>query len=138
MIVDTCVWIDYFNGRNTAEADHLRVALHKAPEQIFLCDIIYLELLSGYPLSHQKRFDQTKVFLDCFEILTMQNKAAAVHVIRKLRDKGITLKGFQNGLLDVIIAQTAVDNSQKILTANTIDFSRIGTVTGLEIEEVHV
>lgn len=137
MIVDTCVWIDYFNARNTAETKRLHIAIHEAPEAVFICDIIYLEILSGFPLSQQKRYEQARYFLDCFEILEMQNMQSAVQVIRKLREKGITLKGFQNGLLDVMIAQIAIDNAQKILTANTTDFKKISMVTGLVIEEVN-
>jgi predicted nucleic acid-binding protein len=67
----------------------------------------------------------------------MQNMQSAVQVIRKLREKGMTLKGFQNGLLDVMIAQIAIDNEQKILTANITDFKKISMVTGLVIEEVN-
>jgi predicted nucleic acid-binding protein len=135
MIVDTCVWIDYFNGRDTAQTGRLRTALHEEPEEIFICDIIYLEILSGFPLSHQKRFEQAKSYLDSFEILELENRLSAVNIIRKLRDKGITLKGFQNGLLDVIIAQTAIDNSQNILSSNVTDFNKISMVSELIIEE---
>jgi predicted nucleic acid-binding protein len=135
MIVDTCVWIDYFNGRVTAQTGKLQTALHEEPEEIFICDIIYLEILSGFPLSHQKRFEQAKSFLDSFEILELENRLSAVNIIRKLRDKGITLKGFQNGLLDVIIAQTAIDNAQNILSSNVTDFNKISMVSELIIEE---
>jgi predicted nucleic acid-binding protein len=137
MIVDSCVWIDYFNARDTSETDRLRIALHETPEQIFTCNIIYMEILSGFPLNHQKRFEQARRILDCFEILELQDKESAVRVIRKLRDKGITLKGFQNGLLDVMIAQTAIDNAQSILTANIADFRKIGLVAELSIEEAY-
>ncbi len=34
-----------------------------------------------------------------------------------------------------MIAQTAIDNAQNILTANIADFSKIGLVAGLAIEE---
>jgi len=135
MIVDTCVWIDYFNGNKTAQTDRLQAALRDESEEVFICDIIYLEILSGFRLSHQKKFEQVKSFLDSFEILELENRLSAVNIIRRLRDKGITLKGFQNGLLDVMIAQTAIDNSQNILSSNMGDFFKISTVSDLAIEE---
>jgi predicted nucleic acid-binding protein len=135
MIVDTCVWIDYFNGRVTPQTKRLQTALQEEPEEVFISDIIYFEILSGFPLSHQKRFDQAKTFLDNFEVLEMENRLSAVNIIRKLRDKGITLKGFHNGLLDVIIAQTAIDSGQRILSSNASDFNKIRLVSELEIEE---
>jgi hypothetical protein len=135
MIVDTCVWIDYFNGKETVQTRRLQSALHEEPEEVFISDIIYLEILSGFPLSHQKRFEQAKAFLDSFEILELENRLSAANIIRKLRDKGVTLKGFQNGLLDVMIAQTAIDNAQTILSSNTSDFDKISLVSDLGIVE---
>jgi predicted nucleic acid-binding protein len=130
------VWIDFFNGRDTPETKLLRIGLHETPEQVYICDIIFLELLSGFPLGHQRKYELAKKVLECFDLLELRNRESAISVIRRLRDKGITLKGFQNGLLDVIIAQTALDNSQSILTANLADFRKIAEVTGLAMEEV--
>ena len=48
ILVDSSVWIDYFNGRNTARTDWLDSALGKLP--IVMGDLILVEVLQGFQL----------------------------------------------------------------------------------------
>ena len=46
ILVDSSVWIDYFNGRKTSQTDWLDSALGKAP--IVIGDLILAEVLQGF------------------------------------------------------------------------------------------
>ncbi|CDH44321.1 MAG: PIN domain-containing protein [Candidatus Competibacteraceae bacterium] len=46
MLVDTSVWIDYFNGYASAEADRLAQAISDH-ESIILCSVVMTEILLG-------------------------------------------------------------------------------------------
>ena len=46
IIADTSVWIDYFNGVESAETDALDLALDDGV--IAIGDIIFLEILQGF------------------------------------------------------------------------------------------
>jgi hypothetical protein len=136
MLVDTCVWIDFFNGAQTGATVVLSETLHGSPELVHICDIVYMEILLGFPLRERRRFDVVREFLDKFESLELRNRLQPAQTIRRLRDLGVTLKGFQSGLLDAIIAQTALDHEQEILTVNRRDFEKIQRVTDLKVLEV--
>jgi predicted nucleic acid-binding protein len=46
ILVDSSVWIDYFNGESTPEAEALNEAV--AREQILIGDLILAEVLQGF------------------------------------------------------------------------------------------
>ena len=46
IIVDSSVWIDYFNGKKTPKTDWLDAALGK--ESVFIGDLILTEVLQGF------------------------------------------------------------------------------------------
>lgn len=48
MIVDTSVWVDYFNGYTTDETDILDTAL--GTQEVAIGDLIVLEILRGFRL----------------------------------------------------------------------------------------
>ena len=45
-VVDSSVWIDYFNGRSTPETEMLDVSLGKEP--VAVGDIMLAEVLQGF------------------------------------------------------------------------------------------
>ncbi|MCK7580677.1 MAG: PIN domain-containing protein [Chromatiales bacterium] len=51
MLVDTSVWIDYFNGYPSPEADRLARAINDN-EPIILCGIVMTEILLGLEERH--------------------------------------------------------------------------------------
>jgi predicted nucleic acid-binding protein len=46
-LVDTSVWLDYFTGRPSPEADHLHALLGRSP--LLVADVVLLEVLLALP-----------------------------------------------------------------------------------------
>jgi len=46
-LVDTSVWLDYFTGRSTPEADHLHSLLGRSP--LLVADVVLMEVLLALP-----------------------------------------------------------------------------------------
>ncbi|MHB1362038.1 MAG: PIN domain-containing protein [Thermoleophilia bacterium] len=59
ILVDSSVWIDYFNGRNTVRTDWLDAALGSKP--LVMGDIILTEVLRGFP--SDKDFEPMEKYL---------------------------------------------------------------------------
>lgn len=91
IVVDTSVWIDYFNGRQTPQTETLDNRLQFSQVAIF--DVILMEILQGF--RNPKEYEQAKTYLEllpCFEILGKQNALSYAQFYRTLRTKGITIR----------------------------------------------
>ncbi|MCF8146272.1 MAG: PIN domain nuclease [Deltaproteobacteria bacterium] len=99
ILVDSSVWIDYFNGESTWQTDLLNAYLSAIP--IVMGDLILTEVLQGF--RSDKDFDTAKTFLDALPFRKMGGYQVAVQSAlnyRKLRKMGITVRK----TMDVIIA----------------------------------
>jgi predicted nucleic acid-binding protein len=99
ILVDSSVWIDYFNGESTWQTDLLDEYLSFIP--IIMGDLILTEVLQGF--RSEKDFDTAKTFLDALPFRQMGGYRVAVESARnyrKLRKAGITVRK----TIDVIIA----------------------------------
>jgi predicted nucleic acid-binding protein len=47
VLVDSSVWLDYFTGRPTPEADHLHALLGRSP--LLVADVVLMEVLLALP-----------------------------------------------------------------------------------------
>ncbi len=118
-LVDTSVWIDFFNGVRSDGTDRLALLLENEP--VLLGDLIYCEVLQGF------RFDRDvekarrllrnlrRVQLVDFEIA----EQAATN-FRQLRRQGITVRK----TVDMLIATWCIENDVALLH-NDRDFSTI-------------
>ena len=91
IIVDTGVWIDYFNGNTTDETSILDATLGK--QQVAIGDLIALEILRGFHLD--KDYNTAKKYLaklHQYSMLSSQLALKAADHYRKLRKKGITIR----------------------------------------------
>jgi predicted nucleic acid-binding protein len=110
IIVDTSVWIDYFNGNINKETDFLDTALDK--EEVAIGDLIFLEILQGFRAD--KDYKQAKNMLltleqyEMFGHLMVDNCASNY---RSLRKKGITIRK----TADVIIATFCIEKQIPLL-----------------------
>lgn len=107
MLVDTSVWIDYFNGRDNKHTQTLDLAIIEGT--VALGDLILLEILQGFRNDDEyKKAKRTLSSLDQYELFGkgMVEKCAANY--RALRKKGITVRK----TTDVIIATFCI--SQKL------------------------
>jgi predicted nucleic acid-binding protein len=110
IVVDTSVWIDYFNGKDTPEVNLLDNALGK--EAVAIGDIIALEILQGF--KNDADYKTAKDMLDAltiYNLLGEQAIYACADNYRKLRKKGITIRK----TTDVIIATFCIENNYTLL-----------------------
>ena len=116
LIVDSTVWIDYFNGAETPQVEFLNRVLDKVP--ILVGDLILAEVLQGF--HHDADFKTAHRLLTRFTQAQMVNPALAVqsaHNYRLLRQKGITVRK----TIDSLIATYCIENDHELLH-NDSDF----------------
>ncbi len=126
-IVDSSVWIDYFNGTPSPQSDLLHAALGK--RQIGLTDIILLEVLQGY--RYNKDFEAAKAALMQFSIYPASSVNMAVKSAqnyRFLRRKGVTVRK----TIDCLIATLVIEFDFWLLH-NDRAFDPFETYLGLKV-----
>lgn len=110
IVVDTSVWIDYFNGKDTPEVQVLDNAL--GVEAVAIGDLIALEILQGF--KQDKDYKLAKELISALTIYDMLGATAALKCAenyRSLRKKGITIRK----TADVIIASFCIENDFALL-----------------------
>jgi len=110
IVVDSSVWIDYFTGKNTPEADKLDDLLGEVP--IAVGDLVLAEVLQGFRTD--KDFRKAKELLMSLSVLNMPDTNIAVQSainFRTLRKKGVTVRK----TIDTIIATYCIENKLPLL-----------------------
>ena len=109
-MVDSTVWIDYFNGVTTPETDFLDDIL--GDQLILVGDIILAEVLQGF--RSDKDFDQAYQALSKFQQVSMMNIDMALksaQFFRLLRKRGVTIRK----TIDCFIATFCIQNDYELL-----------------------
>lgn len=110
ILVDSSVWIDYFNGAETRQTERLHVWLGV---ELLLCgDLILAEVLQGF--SRERDFHTALKLFESMPVLNMLNQEIAVRSarnFRKLRKRGITVRK----TVDSIIATFCIENDLSLL-----------------------
>ena len=91
ILVDSSVWIDYFNGRKTATTDRLDSSLGNTP--IIMGDLILAEVLQGF--QNDKDFEAAKDMLLDMPFIAMGGLEVALESAmnyRLLRKNGVTVR----------------------------------------------
>lgn len=110
IIVDSSVWIDYFNGQVTPKTDWLDSALGNKP--ILVGDIILTEVLQGFKTD--KDYNTAKSLLLSFPVMEMLGQELAIRSAlnyRYLRKKGVTIRK----TIDVIICSFCIYSNLLLL-----------------------
>ena len=110
MVVDSSVWIDYFNGKITKQTNLLHSLLGN--ELIVIGDLILTEVLQGF--QNDKDFKKAGELLDSLIFRQMLGKELVVKSAknyRRLRKKGVTVRK----TIDVIIATFCIANNLPLL-----------------------
>jgi len=129
ILVDSSVWINYFNGVINPETDLLDNLLDD--EIIAIGDLIYTEVLQGF--KKEKDFKRAQKLFDTllfFEMLGKEQSVRTIKNFRFLRTKGITIRK----TIDMIIATFCIDNSIQLLH-NDKDFDLIAENLNLDVYE---
>ena len=126
ILVDTSVWIDYFNGSQSPETDALDAAI--VDGIVAMGDLIFLEILQG--IRDDKQYQRTKDSLKTLDSLEMfghgmPEKCAENY--RALRKIGITIRK----TTDVIIATFCIEQRLPLLFTDR-DFIPFVEHLGLE------
>ena len=133
ILVDSSVWIDFFNYYKSKEADELQnLVEHNNVNNIFICPAIYMEVLRG--IKNDNTFYDVKETLLNFSILSndiMEITNNAINIYRMLRKKGITIRK-QN---DCLIASYAIRNNIQVFHKDQ-DFELIAEETKLKIHKL--
>ncbi len=108
--MDSSVWIDYFNGKITAQTNLLDGLLDT--ELIVIGDLILTEVLQGF--YHDKDYRQAKKLYGSWVFVEMLGKDIAIKSAdnyRSLRKKGITVRK----TIDVIIGTFCIETKSSLL-----------------------
>ena len=125
IVVDTSVWIDFFNGRNAPHVRRLRAVL--GTDEIIVGDLMLCEVLQG--LDSERAAREVEALLRRFEIVPMAGDAIAVAAarnFRSLRRRGITIRK----TIDLLIGTWCIEN-RKLLLHNDNDFRPMARHLGL-------
>lgn len=130
LVVDTTVWVDYFNGQVNPETEYLDRALSE--ELILVGDLILAETLQGF--RSDRDFQQAQAALSKFDQAEMVNIRLAqqsAQNYRKLRKSGITIRK----TIDCLIATFCIAENHTLLHRDC-DFDPFEEHLGLQV--VHV
>jgi predicted nucleic acid-binding protein len=127
IVVDTSVWVDYFNGVENPQTDFLHAILDSTP--ILIGDLILAEVLQGF--RYDPDFEKVRRTLGKFMQESMVNPTLAVQSARNfrfLRQKGITVRK----TIDSLIATYCIENDHQLLH-NDNDFDGYELHLGLQV-----
>ena len=113
VLVDSSVWIAYFNGTNTPETERLDTLLGQEP--VALGDLILAEVLQGFRLD--KDYRTAKELLTSLTIFHLLGQDLAIRTAdnyRALRKHGLTVRKSA----DAIIATYCIHNDLPLLHAD--------------------
>ncbi len=128
ILVDTSVWIDFFNGVSSTPRVFLRKLL-EAEEEVCISNYILAETLQGF--KRDGEFETARMHLLHLPILnltTAELYISAAQLYRLCRKRGITIRK----TADCLIAQTAIEHGIPLLH-NDKDFDRIASVSSLQV-----
>ena len=126
IVVDSSVWIDFFNGVGTSEVERLDRLLGVTP--LVVGDLILVEVVQGF--RHERDVATARRLFSSLALLPMlgAHKACkAAENYRKLRSKGITVRK----TIDGIIATACLEANLPLLFSDR-DFLPYVNHLGLE------
>jgi len=127
LIVDSTVWIDYFNGLENPQTDYLDQIVDQAP--VLVGDLILAEVLQGF--RDDSEFEKARRALSKYIQVEMVNPELALQSARNyrlLRRKGLTVRK----TIDSLIATYCIENEHELLH-NDNDFDGYEKHLGLMV-----
>jgi len=127
VLVDTSVWVDFFNGIDTAEANELDRLVGSG--RILTGDLILAELLQGFvrPADY-RRARNLLMDVPYADLVGRDVALASADNYRTLRRRGITVRK----TIDVIIGTFCIANDHELLHSDR-DFDPMEEALGLRI-----
>ena len=111
VLVDTSVWVDFFNDFESPEAIKL-AELIDDEEDLAVCGVVLAELFQGF--RRRETVDDLEAFfrdMPCLTPIEPDTYFAAAKLFRDLRARGITVRS----TIDCLIARLAEEHSTYLL-----------------------
>jgi len=133
VLVDTSVWIDFFNAHDSPEAQLLAASMADG-EPIEIPGIVLVEVLSGF----RSEAEAARIghLLEAFDELPEPDRGdclEAARIFRACRSRGRTIRS----TVDCLIAQECLRHDLVLLTRDR-DFRAIAECTGLRLVEISI
>ena len=110
ILVDSSVWIDYFNGTTTPQTEKLDGLLSSEP--VAVGDLILTEVLQGF--RSERDFNEAKRLLTSLVVVELGGQSVAIQAARNfriLRTQGVTIRK----TIDTIIATRCIESAYTLL-----------------------
>jgi len=127
VVVDSSVWIDYFNGAPNPARDALRKLLADGDVRIVVPDLVLYEVLRGF--RHERDYRQARELLETLSIEGTGGADLALEAaqqFRSLRAAGITPRNS----IDVLVATYCIEHDYLLLHRDR-DFEAFEDLRGL-------
>jgi predicted nucleic acid-binding protein len=126
VLVDSSVWINYFNGKNTWQTETLDQMLLQIP--LLIGDLILTEVLQGFKKeSEYNKAKEVLSILSCKRLGGYEIAIKSAENYRKLRKKGVTVRK----TIDVIIGTFCINENIALLQDDK-DFEQMVKYLGLK------
>ena len=129
LVVDSSVWIDFFNGADRPAVGLLQQLLDHGEVRIVVPDLVLFEVLRGFrherDLRHARQLMET---LDLESTGGAELALAAAQHYRALRSHGHTVRSS----IDVLLATWCIENDYALLHRDT-DFDAFESLRGLRV-----
>ena len=127
ILVDSSVWIDYFNGTITKQTGRLDGLLGREP--LAIGDLILTEVLQGF--AEEREFNQARKMLTSLTVVELGGLEIAIQAaknFRALRRLGVTVRK----TLDTVIATRCIESGYDLLHSDR-DFDPFAEHLGLRV-----
>lgn len=126
ILVDSSVWIDFFRGTVTPQADVLDRFLGE--ELVAIGDLMMTEVLQGF--ASERDFNKARRLLGALDLVEIGGRDVMIEAARYFRDlraRGITIRK----IIDTLIATRCIVSGYRLLYSDR-DFDPFVTHLGLE------
>ncbi len=127
LVVDSSVWIDFFNDANQPSAQLLNHLLANGEVRLVVPDLVLFEVLRGF--RHERDYRQARLLMQTLSIEPVGGAElmllAAQHY-RSLREQGVTVRSS----IDVLVAAFCIEHDYALLHRDR-DFDAFEELRGL-------
>ena len=127
LVVDSSVWIDYFNDADHPAVEMLGQLLDHGEVRLVVPDLVLFEVLRGFRHEHDHR--QARRLMESLHVENAggaEIAVAAAQHYRSLRGHGFTVRS----AVDVLVATFCIENDYALLHRDR-DFDAFETLRGL-------
>ena len=129
LVVDSSVWIDFFNGLERPAVGLLQHLLDRGEVRIVVPDLVLFEVLRGF--RHERDLRHARQLMETLDVQSTGGAALALmaaHHYRALRSHGHTVASS----IDVLLATWCIENDYALLHRDA-DFDAFESLRGLRV-----